>query len=176
MLIKLFSKIYLGVVRFFIYRSLSRKGKTNFKEVHEIIEKFEKKLIEDKHLNPDLTEGPVPVYSKQSIRLVDAFVTKRVAKQEDDFYIQVARAWVSGYEKKIHKAGLITFILFLICWFLAIIFNQYMTNLAEDLLHLVLFILPFVGFIIGILGRGWKAIVLCGLNFLLHIISAIIIL
>ncbi|NIK12752.1 hypothetical protein FHR85_002167 [Alkalibacillus almallahensis] len=134
---------------------------------------FEEQLIEKKYLAPHLTEGPKRVKSKSSIKLMDAFITNRFAKEEDDFYTQVARTWVEGYEKKLHKSSLLISFLFVIFWLFFIFLNQYMTTIIEDIYYLILFFLPIVGFFIALLGRGWRSAGLTMLNFTLLLVAMI---
>ncbi|WP_411954381.1 hypothetical protein ACKXGF_00140 [Alkalibacillus sp. S2W] len=133
---------------------------------------FEEQLIEKKYLTPHLTEGPKRVKSKSSIKLMDAFITNRFAK-EDDFYMQVARTWVEGYEKKLHKSSLLISFLFVMLWLIFIFLNQYMTTIIEGIYYLILFFLPIIGFFIALMGRGWKIAGLTMLNFTLLLVAMI---
>ncbi|MEC5425771.1 hypothetical protein QGM71_20090 [Virgibacillus sp. C22-A2] len=89
-----------------------------------------KNLIRNKYLREDLTKGPNTAKIKNGKRLISAFVANRNNKDEDDFYIQVAKEWVRGYEKKFHSASLIFIIFFLLWWASDIFLNQYISNIT----------------------------------------------
>ncbi|WP_303447967.1 hypothetical protein [Oceanobacillus profundus] len=121
-------------------------------------------LIKNKYLREDLTEGSNTAKIKNGKRLISAFVVNRDKKDEDDFYIQVAKEWVKGYEKKFHRASLIFIVLFLLWWASGIFLNQYISNITGLIFLLGVFLFPIFGFLVAGLGKGCKKWLLAAIN------------
>ncbi|WP_163970401.1 hypothetical protein [Oceanobacillus halotolerans] len=139
------------------------------------MENYQKGLIRDKNLNEDLTRGPITAKTKNGQRLVSAFITNQNKKDEKDFYIQVAKEWVKGYDKKPHTVSLLFIILFLLWWASGIFLSQYISNITGLIFLLGIFLFPILGFFFAGLGKGWKKWLLAAINIFFFIVFVTII-
>ena len=166
---KLYSRLFYILTRFILYFLFKRreskfKKSRSYEDVNSIMGNGLENLIKNKYLQEDLTKGPNTAKIKNGKRLISAFVANRNKKDEDEFYIQVAKEWVKGYEKKFHSVSLIFIILFLLWWASGIFLNQYISNITGLIFLLGIFLFPIFGFIFAGFGKGWKKWLLAAIN------------
>lgn len=177
MLQRLYTRLFFILTRFTLYFSFKRREskfkKTRvYEDVNSIMENILKNLIKNNNLLEDLTEGPKIAETKNGKRLISSFIANRNKKDEDDYYIQVAKEWVKGYEKKFHRAFLLFIILFLLWWLSGIFLNQYISNITGIIFLLGIFLFPIFGLVFAGLGKGrqkWILIAVNGLCFMLFV-------
>lgn len=181
MLQKLYSRLFFILTRFTLY-SLFKRRESKFKktrayeDVNSIMKNGLENLIKNKYLREDLTKGSNTPKIENGKSLISAFVAKRNKKDEDDFYIQVAKEWVKGYEKKFHSASLIFIIFFLLWWFSGIFLNQYINNITGFIFLLGIFLFPIFGLVFAGLGKGRKRWILLSVNVLCFMVFVSIVL
>ncbi|UOQ92147.1 hypothetical protein MUO14_16840 [Halobacillus shinanisalinarum] len=171
MLRKIYNRSILSITRFLLHLLLNRKHsnskKTGFEEVNDIMQKFQTNLITNQQLTVDLTEGPVPGRNKNSRRLITAFESNRDKREEENFYVKVARDWVSDLTRKRHRTALACIIIFLGLYLSGLFLNQYISGWSGAVILCGMFVCPILGFFSAALGRGWKKWVLLSVNLLL---------
>lgn len=177
---RLYSRLIMATTRFLLSLLLHKsdaklRKKNSFKEIANFMERLESNLVINNQLNEDLTEGPVLGRTKSSRTLINAFVTHREMKEDENFYIQVARDWASILTRKRHRRALICIILFLIFYLGGIFFHHYISGWSGFVWLTVLFLAPLIGMFSAILGNGWKKwILLLGNLFLFSVFLMIV--
>ncbi|MDV2582792.1 hypothetical protein [Alkalibacillus haloalkaliphilus] len=178
---RLYSRLILILIRLSLYLLFKHKAsklkKTkSYEDVNSLMKNLLNSLVRSKNLNDDITVGPEIVNSKSGRKLVSVFVANRNKSNEDDFYVQVAKEWIEGYEKKFHRISIIFIILFILLWFSGIFLNQYISNVYGLIFVLGLFLFPVFGFVFAGLGKGGEKWLLIVVNVLCFMVFVSIIL
>ncbi|MYL39800.1 hypothetical protein [Halobacillus litoralis] len=166
-----FDVTQLMFLRFLMRLMLKRNM---YKEPIKVIEKFRERFISKGYLNDDLSKGPeTPKYSIID-SLVSAFESLRYYRNEDDFYLQVAKQWVGDLYSSNHKISSFFVIVYGLI-LLTVFINQSFITIPGEMMFIGLFVLPLLGFISAIGGRGWKRLMLMSINILVFAYSIIIV-
>lgn len=145
--------------------------------VNKLMISFEGDLIRDQRLLENYMKGPRPSVPKQVNQIVDAFVQVRHLKEEDDFYLAVAKAWVKDRAKIPHLVSLASYIGFLTLWLGLLLILYFAERVSGVPFFLFLFgfiFLPIIGLLSALLGRGWRKALLALLNLSNNVISGMI--
>ncbi len=159
--------IYLKAIRFFVHSVLKKRGRKekDYKEVNKVLKSLHKSLLENEQLNEDLTEGPVPVQNKSSKELVAAFITVRNKRvEEEDFYIEVGRAWVKDLGSRNLKASFICVVGFFAVWFGGMLLSEYISGVIGMVYILGTLLFPVFGIYYAFRGERALKWVLAAVN------------
>lgn len=163
---RLISMIYLKAIRFFVHSVLKKRGRKekDYKEVNKVLKSLHKTLLDNEQLNEDFTEGPEPVQNKSSKELIAAFIAVREKREDEDFYIEVGRAWVRDLGSRNLKASFICVLGFFAVWFGGMLLSEYISGVIGMIYILGTLIFPVVGIYYAFRGQRALKWVLAAVN------------
>ncbi|WP_404457656.1 hypothetical protein [Oceanobacillus kapialis] len=123
-----------------------------------------------------LTQDAAASTSKNTKKLINAFTkSHKHSGKEDYYYVQVAKDWLAGYEKRFHRISIACISLFLLLWLGPHAFGIiHISGIWAILYFIGLFFSPILGLLISLYGKGWKRWLLALVNVMLIIIFIII--
>ncbi|MCA0987372.1 hypothetical protein [Guptibacillus algicola] len=168
---KVFQVSQLAFLRFLTRLMLKKKI---YKEPTNIMKNFQMRFVNKGYLNEDLTKGAESAPYSIIQELVHSFVSLRQFRNEEDFYIQVAKNWVNDLYSSNHKISLLFLILY-VALIGTVFLNQYVEVISGGLWLIGIFLSPIIGFIIALGGKGWKRLGLVFTHLFLLTYSIIVI-
>lgn len=126
-----------------------------YKEPKNIMRTFHSRFVDKGFLNDDLTKGTNSSHQSIIQDLVHSFVSMRHYRNQEGFYIQVAKDWVQDLHSTNHRFSILFVIAYLLLLSSAFV-NHYIEVIPGGLWLYGIFLLPIIGFVIALGGRGWK--------------------
>lgn len=174
------TSMILFTLRFLLYvlangpESTNRRKKQGIETI-KTMEFLEESLTKNNQLNEDMTEGPQPVQTKAVRKVIDAFVSQREHRDENDFYIYVAQAWVEKLERKSMQMS-IKWAIWLVVLYIGTRVMASVVGSIEGIAAVGLFLIVMVSSIIGLLHalleqgwQGWKRVIMLGVHAMIFI-------
>lgn len=172
--VKVFWVVTIGILRYITHSTISIRNVTNrqkkkYKEIVKTMEFLEETLLDFKLLNNDYTEGPEPVNTKAARRVQSAFVSQRDKREEQDFYLYVAKAWVKDLDRISIRNSIIFLFLIFTLIFTVMVLTLIIGPIAGTpalLLIAVVLLFSLLGLVNALRGKGWKKWTMLGLHLL----------